>query len=162
VTPEHDVDAPLVRRRDHDVSDRRSMVVDESRSRREPLRVERRRALAASLLPCGEDELDTGVGPVLDEDETHRLEHRRDGRLVVRAEDRAPAVAHDAVLDHRDDRPGRLHRVEVRAEEDRFPVSVAGRLEADIDVPRVGADRPAGVVDHGVESEILELTHDSP
>ena len=54
-----------------------------------------------------------------------RLEHRRDGGLVVGAEDRPGRVADDAVLDDRLDRPLRRHRVEVRAEEERRAAGAA-------------------------------------
>ena len=60
---------------------------------------------------------------------TRRVASSIDGDrgLVVGAEDRPGGVPHDAVLDHRLDRGGRRHGVEVRAEEERL--AVGRRLE---------------------------------
>src|SRR5205814_4742978 len=92
------------------------------------LMVERRRAEESDLLFRSEEELDAAVRAALGERTPGPFEHRRDGGLVVRAEDGAARVAHDTVLDHRLERPLRGHGVEVRAEEDRS-AAVAARLD---------------------------------
>jgi hypothetical protein len=63
--------------------------------------VERDGAEEPDLLLPREHELDPRVRDVLDEHAAHALEHLRDRRLVVGAEDRAAGVPHDAVLHHR-------------------------------------------------------------
>ena len=96
---------------------------------------------------------------VLGEHAPDALEHRDDGGLVVAAEDRRAAVAHDPVLDDRLDRVDRRHRVEVGAEEERL--AVPRRLERDVDVPHRRADGRAGVVLVRVEPEIAEIAEDA-
>jgi hypothetical protein len=108
--------------------------------------VERGGAEQSDFLLRREEELDARVRAVLGEDAPRSFEHRRNGRLVVGAEDGAAGVAHDAVLDHGLERPLRRNRVEVRAQEDRRPVAVAGRLEPAIQVAHVRADGRSGVV----------------
>ena len=131
------------RAEDHD-ADRRRLVVDVADARAQPRVVERVGADEADLLLRREEQLDAGVRPALGEHAPRRLEHRRDGRLVVGAEDRPGRVPDDAVLDHRLDRRGRRHGVEVRAEEERL--AVGGRLEPRVEVPHRRADPRPGVV----------------
>ncbi len=99
--------------------------------------------------------------PVLHEDQPDRVEHRCDGRLVVGAEYRAAVVSDDAGVDHGNDRPARLHRVEVRAEEDRQTLALFGGRKTNGDVPRVGADDGPAVVDLGRQAEVLELAENA-
>ena len=66
----------------------------------------------------------------LDQHAAHAVDHGRDGGLVVGAENRAGRVAHDPVLDHRLDRTGGRHGVEMRAEEDRSVPAFVGSMRA--------------------------------
>ena len=117
---EAEVEEPTVRRAEHDLADRRALVVHEAGRRDEPRVVERVGAAQRHLLLRREEELDAGVRRPSVEDPTGRLEHDDDRGLVVRAEDRPGRVAHDPVLaDDRLDRPLGRDRVRVRAEEDR-------------------------------------------
>ena len=114
------VEQPPVRRAEHDLADRRPLVVDEAGLGDEPRVVERVRAAQRDLLLRGEHQLDAGMRPALLDDPPRSLEHHHDGRLVVRAEDRPRGVPDDPVLaDHRLDRRFGRNRVRVRAEEDR-------------------------------------------
>ena len=108
--------APRRRRRSAPPGRRRSRARASSRRV-----VERAGAEQADLLLRREEQLDAGVRPPLRDDPPRGLDHRRDRRLVVRAEDRAAGVADDAVLDDGLDRPLRRNGVEVRAEEDGRP-----------------------------------------
>ena len=118
-----------VRRTEDDVADRRGLVVDVPDLRTQRRVVEGGRAQQADLLLRREQELDARMRPAVGHDTARRLEHGRDGGLVVRSEDRAGRVAHDALLvDHRLDRAFRRDGVEVRAEEDRL--AFGGRLDA--------------------------------
>ena len=103
------------------------MVVDIADPRAQPFVVEGLRAAKADLFLGREEELDAAVGTVLGDDPPRRLEHHRDGRLVVGAEDRAARVPDDAVLDHGLDRTLRRNRVKVGAEEQGR--SLAARLD---------------------------------
>jgi hypothetical protein len=102
--------------------------------------------------------------PTLGDDPAHCLEHRGDGRLVVRTEDRSGAVADDAVLDQRLDRPFRRDRVEVRAEEDRGPapvtITITRGRDAAQEIPGRAADPRAGVVLVDGESEVAQVARD--
>src|SRR5438477_249300 len=73
----------------------------------------------ADLLLGREQQLEPCVRVAFRDDAPRRLEHDRDRRLVVPAENGAGGVADDAVLDHGLDRAGGRDGVEVRAEEDR-------------------------------------------
>ena len=150
---------PRVRRAEDHLADRRRLVVDVAEPRLQPLVVEGGRAEQptssfgvnrSSMPPCGRFSAST---------RRVAFEHRRDGRLVVRAEDRAGRVAHDAVLDHRLDRALGRNRVEVRAEEDR--VAAVGRFEAAVDVADVRADLRARIVLVDRQPEIAQVAdHD--
>ena len=131
---EAEVERSSVRRPEHDLPDRRTLVVHEAGPRREPRLVERARSFEPDFLPRGEDELDTGVRATLAQDQPRRLEHDRDGRLVVRAEDGPTRVPHDSVLDHGLEGPVERHGVRVRAEEDRSAGTVRARDPA-VEVP---------------------------
>jgi hypothetical protein len=130
------------------------VVVDVADLRREARRVECRGAEQADLLLRREEQLDPGVlAPVLDEPRG-RLEHRGDGGLVVRTEDRARTVADDLVLAHQGlDRSLGRHRVEMGTEEDRF--TFARALEAAVDVPHRRADLGPRIVLGGLDPERL-------
>ena len=93
--------------------------------------------------------------PAVGEDAPRRLEHDRDRRLVVRTEDRAARVPHDAVFQHRLERPVGRDGVEMRAEEQRH--AVRGRLDPRVQVPRVRPDLGAGVVLVHLEREIAKV-----
>ena len=112
-------------------------------------------ALEAGLLARGEKKLDPCVRTALGEHATGRVEHRRDGGLVVAPEDRLVAVADDPVLDHRLDRIDRRDRVEVGAEKQRLPRG--RRLDRDVDVPDVRADRRSGAVLVGRQPAVAEI-----
>ena len=138
---EADEHRALVGRAHDHVADRRRLVVDEAELGLELRDVEGARADQADLLLRREHELDAGVRPALLDDPPRGLDHRHDGRLVVRAEDRPAGVADDAVLaDDGLERPLRRHRVEVSAEEDRRPAGDAARQAAE-QVPDRRADR---------------------
>ena len=96
-----------------------------------------------------------GVRAALGEEAPRRVEHRRDRRLVVAAEDALVAVADDPVLDDRLDRRDRRHGVEVGAEEERL--AVGGRLERDVEVAHRRADLAAGAVLVGPQAAIAEV-----
>jgi hypothetical protein len=148
------------RRSEHDLADRRRMVVDESETRIEPRRVERARAHETHFLFRREDELDAGMREPFGDDPSRALEHRRDGRLVVAAQDRAGGVPDDPVLDDRLDRRLRRHRVEVSAEEDGCPALHAARQSAE-DVPGVRPDHgPRRVLVPG-EAELAQVGADA-
>ena len=135
------------------------MVVDIAELRPQAVVVEGVGADEPNLFLGREDELDSGVRAVLGEHAAHALEHRDDGRLVVRAEDRPAGVPYDAVLDDRLQRSGRRHRVEVGAEEERRAPNC--RLETDVDVPHGRPDRRAAVVFVRVEAQPAEVAeHD--
>jgi hypothetical protein len=89
-----------------------------------------------------------------------RVDHRNDRRLVVGAEDGARGVSHDALRDHRVDRPLRRDRVQVGAEEERGAAAVR-RCEAAVEVPDLRPDRRAGVVLVDGEPEATELAEDA-
>jgi len=110
----------------------------------QPLVVEGVRADQPDFFLRGEEQLDAGVRPVFGEHAPDSFEHRDDRRLVVGAEDRAAGVPDDTVVDNRLHRPGRRHRVEVRAEEERCPLG--GRLEPRVDVAHRRTDRRPAVV----------------
>ena len=113
----------------------------------------------AHFLLRREQELDAAVRSVLGKDPASAFEHRRDGRLVVRAEDRAGRVAHDAVLDHRLDRALGRNRVEMCAQED--GVAAVRRFQAAVDVADVRADLRARVVLVHRQAEIAQVAdHD--
>ena len=120
--------------------------------------VERGRAEQPDLLLRREQQLDPRVRPVSASTRRVALEHRRDRRLVVGAEDRPAGVPHDAVLDHRLDRALGRHGVEVRAEEDRRPRR--RRLEAAEDVAHRRADLRPGVVLVDGRAEIAQVAGD--
>ena len=121
--------------------------------------VERARADQPDLLHRREHELDPGVRKVLAEHAPHALEHRRNRRLVVAAEDRAARVADDAVLDDRLELPVGRHRVHVRAEEERRPLG--GRLDPRVDVARGRADLRAAGIFVRLEPETAQIAeHD--
>ena len=109
----------------------------------------------ADLLLRSEEQLDPGMRSSFTEQAPHRLEHRRDGCLVVCAEDRSGCVAHDAVLDDRLDRGRRRHRVEVRAQQKRLTCGL--RLQAAEHVARVRADPGTGVVLVGGEPAVAQI-----
>ena len=96
---------------------------------------------------------------VLGQDAPRRLEHHRDRRLVVAAEDRRLCVPHDAVLHDRLDRVDWRHRVEVRAEE--HALARRGRLEAGEDVAGGRAHARAGVVLVGLEAAVAQVADDA-
>ena len=82
-----------------------------------------------------------------------RLQHRRDRRLVVGAEDRAAGVPDEAVLaDHRLEPPLQRDGVEVRAQEERR-ARRAVPLDPAEDVPDLGADLRPRVVLAGLQPE---------
>jgi hypothetical protein len=145
------------RRSEDDLADRRRLVVHVADAGVELAGVERARSEEADLLLGREEQLDARVGASVLEDPPRRLEHHRDGGLVVRPEDRARGVADDPVLaDDRLDRPLGGHGVEVRAEEDRRPGAVRAGQPAE-HVARARPDAPAGVVLRGLEAERLEV-----
>ena len=146
---------------DH-LADRRRLVVDVAEPRREPLVVEGGRAEQADLFLRREDELETGMRPALLDDPPRRVEHRRDRRLVVGAEDRLPCVRDDALFEHRLDRPLWRNRVEVRAEEDRqAAIPAACRLEPTEEVAGRRADARARVVLVHLEAELAQVERDA-
>ena len=103
------------------------LVVDEAELRAQARVVERGGADEADLLLPREHELDARVRDVLGEHAAHALEHLRDGRFVVSAEDRAAGIPHDAVLDDRPQLAARRDGVEMGAEEERRPVGRSAR-----------------------------------
>ena len=157
------LDRRLVRRAEDDVADRRRP----GRTRSRPATTSRVSSNApAPSRPVSsfgvKSELDAGVRPALGQDPPHRLEHHRDRRLVVGAEDRPPRVAdHALVVDDRLDRAVGRHGVEVRAEEDRRAAVLRGRLDARVEVPHRRADPCAGVVLVDVEPEVAQVARDA-
>ena len=143
-----------------DLADRRRLVVDVAELGLEPRVVEGAGAEQADLLLRGEEQLDARVRPPLRDDPPRRLEHRRDGRLVVGAEDRPAGIADDAVLDDGLERPLRRHGVEVRAEEERRAAVGATGQPAE-QIAGVRADRRAGVVLVDLEPELTEVGGDA-
>jgi hypothetical protein len=81
--------------------------------------VERAGSKEADLLLLREQKLDARVRFTLGDDPPRCFDHRDDGRLVVRAEDRPGRVSDDAVGDHGLECALRRHGVEVRAKKDR-------------------------------------------
>ena len=135
----------LVGRAHDHVADRRRLVVDEAQLGLELRVVEGARAEQADLLLLREQKLDAGVRLALGDDPPSRLDHRDDGRLVVRAEDGSGGVSDDPVRDDGLEGALRRHGVEVRTEEDRRPaVEPAGKPAQQ--VARVGVDALPGVV----------------
>ena len=118
--------------------------------------VEGRRSVQPDLLLGREQELDPSVRTVLGEHPANCLEHDRDRRLVVGAEDRPRSVADDAVLEHRLDRPLRGHRVEMGTEENRCPRLGRG-LDPGVEVARVGPDSWPGVVFGNLEAYVTQV-----
>src|SRR4029077_447009 len=98
---ERGVELALEGRPEDHLAERPRMVVDVTNPGSQPIVVEGRRAAKANLLLGREEQLDPAVWTVLRDDESHRFEHRGDGRLVVGAEDRSAGVAKDTVLEHR-------------------------------------------------------------
>jgi hypothetical protein len=141
-----------------DVADRGRLVVHIADPCTQAVVVERCRAEEPNLFLRCEQELDAPVLPVLRQHAPYPFEHHRDGRFVVRAQDRAAGVPHDAVVDHRLDRALGRHRVEVRAEEDRRPA--VGRLQPAIDVAHVRAHLCARVVLVDREPEVAQVADD--
>ena len=136
----------LVGRAHDHLADRSRLVVDEAELGLERRVIEGARTDQADLLLRGEEELDARVRPAFRDDPSRCLDHRHDGRLVVRSKDRPARVPDDAVVaDHGLERPLRRHRVEVSAEEDRRTAVEAAR-EATEQVPDRRVDRRAGVV----------------
>ena len=85
--------------------------------------------------------------PVLLHQPRRRLEHGRDGGLVVCAQDRPGGVAHEPVLsDDGLDRRLRQHRVEMGAEEERRTGLGVLRLDPAENVAHRRADPPADIV----------------
>ena len=155
---EADEHRALVGRAHDHVADRGGLVVDESELGLELRDVEGAGADQPDLLLRREEELHAGVRSPLLDDPSRRLDHRRDRRLVVRAEDRPAGVPDDAVLaDDRLERPRGRHGVEVRAEEDRRPALDAARQPAQ-QVPDRRARRRAGVVLVDLEPERTQLS----
>ena len=155
---EGDLERLRVRRsEDHD-ADRRRLVVDVARAGPQAGVVERIRTDEPDLLLRREEQLDPGMRAALGENQPRRLEHRRDGSLVVGAEDRAGGVSNDPVLDDRLDRGRRRHGVQVGAEQERLPVR--GRLDARVEVAHRRADlRPAAVL-VDVEAAVAQVADD--
>jgi hypothetical protein len=152
------VQLALVRGTEDHLADRPRVVVDVADPRVQAMLVEGRRAPEPDLLHRREEELDAGVAATVLEHARCGLEHRRDGRLVVRAEDRPSRVAHDRVLaDLGLDRPLGRDGVEVRAEEDRQPRCAVTRLDPAVDVPDRRADPRPRVVLESLEPERLHV-----
>jgi len=120
------------------------VVVDVPDSGVQALVVERGCPAQAHLFLRREQKLDPAMGTVLGHHPTRCLEHRGDGRLVVRAENRAARVPNDAVLDDGLKRPLRRHSVEMGAEEERRAASV--RLDTGVEIADRGFDPRAGVI----------------
>jgi hypothetical protein len=154
---EADGQRTLERRTQDHVADRSGLVVDEAELCLERRVVERARAEQAHLLLGREEELDACVRASLLDDPARGLDHGDDRRLVVGAEDRPACVPDDAVLaDDGLERALRRHRVEVRAEEDRRPASVAtGQATEQVADRRI--DLRAGVVLPDLEPERPQL-----
>jgi hypothetical protein len=133
------------------------LVVHEPDHRAKSLVAERPRTQQSDLLLRCEDELDSGVRATLVEDARDCNEHDRDGRLVIRAQDRAARVAEHAVLEHGLERAVERHGVQVRAEEDRRPSRVR-RLEAAVHVPCGRADFGARLVLRRLEPEPAQVS----
>ena len=148
-----------VRRAENHVSDRGRLVVDVADACLQALVVECRRTEQADLFLRREQELDSAVRTVLREHTASALEHRGDGGLVVRAEDRAAGVANDAVLDHRFERALRRNRVEVRAEKDRH-AAVAVRLDPAVEIPHRGTDGGSCIVLVDDQAELPQVPGD--
>ena len=147
------------RRAEDHVADRSRLVVDEPVPRVQPRMVECRRPEQAHFFLRREDELDPGVRTALGEHAPRGLEHRRHRRFVVRAEDRPGRVPDDSlVVDDRLDPTHRLHRIEVRAEEDRRPGG--RRLEPRVQVSDGGADLGARPVLVHVERTVAQVRRD--
>ena len=150
-------DRLLRRCAEDDLADRRGLVVDVAELGLEPGLVERVRAEQPDLLLRREQQLDAGMRTVLRDDPPRRLEHHDDGRLVVRAENRAAGVPHDPVLvDHGLERPVGGNRVEVGAEEDRRSLVTPPGQPAE-DVPHRRADDGSGAVLVPREPDVVEL-----
>ncbi len=151
--------AHMRRRGDDHLAERGGMVEDEAELAAERPDVERGRALQAGLLADREEQLDAdlgrlGAGPA---EVPRELDHRRDGRLVVRTEDPAIGVLPDPLPQHRLDRGGQRHRVHVRAEH--HPAGAAARDPRE-QVAAVGADLWSGTVLFDLEPEARELAPD--
>ena len=151
--------APVGRAHDH-LADRRRLVVDEAELGLELRVVEGARAEKADLLLLREQQLDAGMRPAFGDDPPRRLDHRDDGRLVVRAEDRSRGVPDDAVRDDRLERALRRHGVEMRTEEDRRTAVQPSRQPAQ-QVARVGVDPGPGVVLLDLEAQRAQLGGDA-
>ena len=85
------------------------------------------------------------------------LEHHRDRGLVVGAEDRRVRVLPAAIDDHRLDRRGRRHGVQVRTQQDAVR---AATPDAGQQVAGVGASGATGVVLVGLEPDPRQLAGD--
>src|SRR5207237_6752308 len=143
---------------DH-VTDRRGLVVDEPMACVQPPVCECGRPEQADLLLRREHELDPGIGSPFREHPPRRVEHHRDGGLVVSAQDRPGRVPHHSVI--ADDRAyvtGGRNRVEMRAEEDRPPWS--RRLDPRVQVAGRRADSLAGIVLVYLERAVTEVGDD--
>ena len=148
-----------MRRPEHDLPDRRSLVVDVADLGDEARVVEGIGSAERDLFLRGENQLDSRVRAALVEDPLCRLEQDDDRRLVVRAEDRPRCVSDDAVLTD-DGLDGALGRdgVGMRAEEDRRAATVRGWDPA-VDVPRVSLEPRGRVVLVPVERRARSGTH---
>ena len=156
---EGDLHDHRVRRAEDHLADRPGLVVDVPDAGGEARAVERLGAAQAHLLLRREQELEARVRDSPLDHAAGGLDHGHDRRLVVGAEDRAAGVPDDPVLDHRLDRPGRRHRVHVRAEEERRPLG--RRLQPRVQVPGIRADLRPGVVLVDLESERAQLRGDA-
>jgi SAM-dependent methyltransferase len=155
-----EVEHAAVGRAEHDLPDRRALVVDEAGLGEEPCMVEGARTLQPDFLLRREDELDARVRKALAQDAPRRLQHHRDRGLVVRAEDRPARVADDAVLDHRLERAVERDRVRVCAEEDGHARVTRGR-QAAVDVPGARVDLRPRLVLLPLEAELGEVGADT-
>ena len=141
-------------------ADRRRLVVDEAELGLELRVVEGARAEEADLLLLREQKLDAGVRLAFGDDPPSRLDHRDDGRLVVRTEDRPGRVSDYPVRDDGLERALRRHGVEVRAEEDRR-TAVEPPGQPAQQVAGVGADAGAGVVLLDLDTQRAQLGGDA-
>ena len=117
--------------------------------------VERGRSHQSALLADREHQLDSGVGQPVEHERADRLQDHRDRRLVVGADDRGGGVSEHAVDEHRLERRGRRHGVEVGAQEQGAPGRRRG--DAAVQVVAIAADRRAGAVGAHRQAQRLQL-----
>ena len=147
-------------RAEHDLADRRPLVVDIAGLGDESRVVEGVSAAKRDLLLRREEQLDPRMRAPFVEDPPRRLEHDGDCCFVVGTEDRPAGVADDALFDDGLDGGFNRHRVRVSAEEDRR-ASPVRRGQPAVDVPRVSVETRRATVFVPLEPELREVGADA-